>query len=163
ADDVDSSRNLHAQINAHDPLLRCWLWLRERERNIRDPFAAFALDAEQSWLAGQRYSSAANGDLLDCPTLEEWEQQPGFLNPPVLVVPLTDGLAEERDNAKIERAFPDGAGITQCLIFDGTWQGGAEVFSACTFRKHITVQGLHQHVDRADVFLTVCHQKHCLI
>ena len=47
------------------------------------------------------------------------------------------------------------------LILDGTGQRGGEVLGACSYpivRQYITVQSLHQHFDRADVFLGVRSQ-----
>ena len=100
----------------------------------------------------------ATGPLCHWPILADRHKQLLAFQAPVLMVPLADGLAQHREHAKGQRTFPDGASITEHLILDGARQRGGEVLGARAFAtvgQHVCVQGGYQHIDRADVLLTV--------
>jgi len=157
-DDMHHGGHLDAQVYPHDALAGCWLRLRQRVRDFRHPLAPLALDAQQSRRPRWRAWSAPDTDLLHLAVLAHGNQQAITFYAPVLVIPLANGLAQDRKHTEHERAVPERARIPKRLILDGAGERSDEVLGTDalpSIGQHIAIQGSHQHVDRADVLLAV--------
>jgi hypothetical protein len=98
-----------------------------------------------SWASSAHEQRAPDSDLLDLAVLAEGNNQPIASDAPVLIVPLADGRAQDREDTQRERAFPDGTGIPKRLIRPGTGQSGDEVLGAgalSTLRQHVALTSL---------------------
>ena len=92
----------------------------------------------------QGYRSTMDADLLHLAAPRDGQHKPVAFHPPVLVIPLAQGLAQDREDPQRERAMPDGARIAKRLVLDGAWQHGGEVLSAHFLPaswQHSAVQG----------------------
>lgn len=148
--------HLHAQVDPHAALTRQRVRRGECIRHVCYPLAPLALDTQTTRLAQRLNGATADDDLAYLPVLADRDGEATALDAPVLVVPLADGLAQHRNHAQLERAPPDRAGIAEGLVLDGPRQRGGEVLGAgilASLRQHVAVEGLHQHIDRADVLL----------
>src|SRR5207253_8971204 len=96
ATDVDYSRNLHPKINTHHPVLLDWLWFLKSHSEIGYPLAPFLLETQETRKPYEIDFSTLDLNLLCLPTLGDWQGEYALLDVPILIVPLTDGLLENR-------------------------------------------------------------------
>jgi len=152
-------RNFDAQVNAHDSLPIGAVRICHGQGDIRYPLAALFLDPEYPGFPFQGNIRARNTHLLCFPRKRHRKDQQSSLHAPVLLVPLTDGLFQDRQAVQLKRAFEHRSCISQGLIFDSAGEDGSEILCADFCRQQISIEGSSQDVDRADVFLAVSHEQ----
>ncbi len=159
ATDMGDRRNFDAQVNPHNSLPFGAVRLCHAQGDIRYPLAALFLDPEYPGFPFQGNIRARNTNLLCFPLKIHRKDQHSSLHAPVLLVPLTDGLFQDRQAVQLKRAFEHRLGISQGLIFDGAGEDGSEILRADFCRQQISIEGRSKDVDRADVFLAVSHEQ----
>jgi hypothetical protein len=157
--DMSHSRDFDPKINTHDGLpIRSWSMLY-RQGDICYPLAPLLFETQYSCFPFHCHINTADTYLLRFPVSANRKHKHSILNAPVLIVPLTDGLFEERETAKLKRTFEDRLSIPQDLIFDSAGKVCPEIFGADFPFQDSTIESRNQNIDRADIFLAVSHEQ----
>jgi hypothetical protein len=105
ASDMRYSRHFDAKINSHDSLPIGWFCFWQSQGNISYPLPPLFLDTEYPWFAHKWRGCTREMNLLCFPIEMHGKDKHSVLNAPVLIVPLTDGLFEDGDTAKLKRTL----------------------------------------------------------
>ncbi len=95
---MNHGRNFDTQVHPHDAFLLGKGRFRLGQSDIGDPLPPFFLDPQEASQSHERNLSTSHLNLLGLAIHTDGQDEMALLDPPVLIIPLANGLLEERQN-----------------------------------------------------------------